>query len=304
MKKKFTYLFSLFALVLMSCEKPSPVELDEGQSYQSDPLEVEVLAQNPVEDLYSSDPDSGLIMSAPPDPRFGSQVIITRSKTSEGNVTREVTLGEAVFYDLNAPVVNEYGKTVAFKTRAVQLVKFKLALAREIPFHFRYLTRNGVVDSLLGPKFLVMRRNNILGDLFQFDYGSETEVEIKKFGAPIEHYTVATPAEITGEVTKGTRPNGLEILTATWNPENSFSVHIVLSGVAVQTLHIVPLFRITTRDDGNLIIPANLLASIPAARFNKLIVTFVRQSESLNESTDEKLLFRTQSVHNRVIDLN
>ncbi len=304
MKKKIVNILAFLSLFIVSCDKPAPVDLVEGPAYSDDPLEVEVLAQNPVEELYSADPDSNLVMAAPLDPRFGSQIVVTRSKTNDGGVQKESALGQAVFYDFNSPVINQMGRTVAFKTKAVQFVKFKGLQAREYPFNFRYLNGPEVKDTLLGPRFLVIRRSGVLGDLFDFEYGSAIDIEVKKFGSPMERFTVATPIEIQGAVNTSRRPDGTRQANVTWNAGNSFSIIIVLSGVAVRTSHIVPLFRIRTRDDGSLVIPPNLLASIPAANFSKLIVTFVREMESLNEAVDERLFFRTQSVNNQVIDLN
>lgn len=304
MKKNLIYILALLALFIGACDKPSPVELTTGEQQPEDPIELTILNQNPSAEMNSTEPDSGLVFIPPPDLRFGAHIVVVKSKIKDGDSVKKANLAQGIFYDLSSPVKDGSGKIVSFKTLPVQFIRFKNITAREVQHIARFRRNSQIVDTILGPKFILVRRPGQLGDPFDYEPGTVIPIDIKKHFSPAERFNVTAPPDITGEVEVITRNNGAKAFSLKWDKLNHNSIDIVLSGISLSSSRVVPLFRIRTTDDGALVIPANIMSSIPVSYFSKLVVTFIRQTESLADFPPGRIYFQIQSLDNKVISLN
>ena len=116
-------------------------------------------------------------------------------------------------------------------------------------------------------------------------------------------FEIPTPPEVTGQLnTIGSVQNGNLQAEVIWNGLPSGRIEIVLGGILKSRTDILPLYRLTTKDDGKLVIPASLLKNIPFNLFDGLVITLIRRYRSSDNSLQDHFIV-SQSVHNIRIDI-
>ena len=89
-----------------------------------------------------------------------------------------------------------------------------------------------------------------------------------------------------------------------WNALHGKRITIILGVKIHGHLFTIPIYRIRTRDDGNLVVPKQFLNELPLENFSKLVFTFIRSVESYKGDGNNKLLVSAQSIHSIVIDIH
>ncbi len=65
----------------------------------------------------------------------------------------------------------------------------------------------------------------------------------------------------------------------------------------------IPVYRMKTKDDGELKIPGRYLNQLPLENFEKIVFTFVRSYEGYHDNGNNELLVSSQSIHSIVIEI-
>ncbi len=294
----------LFVLFSSGCDKPSPTTLLAPEEPAEGTLEIEVIAKDPTDIFTNSGYDStGFI---PQLPRHNSVIFLGRNVLSSGLATIESSFAQATFFDLNDSVKNSVGRVIGYRTKDVDFVKINLLPLKKSDLVFRFRDSSGnIVHLLAGPKYGLYKRKGVVwGDLFEFVFSSFVNLEIKpRFNPPIR-FSVPTPQQITGKVLVSNSPNGKPIINLEWNRSisDNNTVNIILGGVDLSTNTVVPLFSLKTNDDGELILPKELVKGIPKFRFPRIMVSFIRRIDILNDTPLGKLLITTQSSNSIIVD--
>lgn len=306
MKNLITITVLFLSLLLFSgCDKPAPTELFDDSSED----EYEVLTKNLDDQYYNSGVDtSGLEQDL-----RGLTNIISLSgiklTTITNNQPRTVnlSLAQAIFFDRNQPIYYSDGITLlAYKTVTPGIIKLDNHLARTVDFHLRYRDQGVLMDTVLGKKYILYSGIGGWLDPFRFRYNSTIPFEFNPVLFPPLTFDIKTPHEINGNVImQGSQSNRDLQAILRWNALHGKRITLIL-GVKIEIhgyLITIPIYRIRTRDDGNLVIPKQFLNELPLENFSKLVFTFIRSVESYKGDDNNKLLVSAQSIHSIVIDI-
>ncbi|MBK9098771.1 MAG: hypothetical protein IPM14_11765 [bacterium] len=301
MKKLFTYSLILSSIfLLVSCDKPAPTQLIDDTS---DDFEVELLNK----DLDDQNVISGVDTSGITQNLTGITNLISVSgiKITSRNNTDEFSLAQAMFFDKSKPINYSDGRLLAYKTIIPGTIKFNGTESHIVPYKIRYRDNGIPMDTLIGFKYVLY---NIFGgypDPFYFSYNSSVSFEFDPI-LPGENisFTILTPPEIIGSVTlNGNRINKNLAAKLNWNSSGVGKVTMVISLMRPGQLQSIPVYRLKTRDDGEMNIPARFLNELPLERFERIVFTFVRSYENYRGSGSNELLVSSQSIHSIVIDI-
>jgi hypothetical protein len=300
MKKILTYLLiSISAFILFSCDKPAPTQLIDDTNNE---LEVELLNKD-LDNPYSSGADtSGITQDLT---GITNLISVSGIKITTENRTSEFSLAQAMFFDKSKPINYSDGRLLAYKTFIPGIIKFNGAEASVVPYRIRFKDMGIQKDTLVGNKYLLY---NIFGgfpDPFYFSYNSSVSFEFAPFG-PGENisFNIPTPQEIVGSVTlSGNRRNeNLDVLLH-WNPIGIKKITVIVGLTRPNQISSIPVYRMRTRDDGELRIPGRYLNQLPLENFEKIVFTFVRSYEYTHRNGDNDLFVSSQSIHSIVIDI-
>ncbi len=298
--KIFTKYFILLIPLLLfaGCDKPAPTEL----TMKDEQLDVELLTKDTNDEFYTSD-SSGVVDDLK---KFTNVVTVSGIKITKGDQTYNAAFAQAIFFDKNSKVHSPDGRLLGFKTRLLGNVQFNGIDSRLAEYRIRFTNRNNGVhrDTLLGYRHVL---NSLFPQQdFNYEFNSSVTFNIDflpLFGGNSFTFDIPTPSEITGSVRfEGTRRNNTLRAILTWNAMHHQNFEIILGASTSNNEMIFPLFRLRTKDDGELIIPASLINRIPQ-RFKTIVINIVRKEESHHEINNNDLYVLSQSIHSLVVDI-
>lgn len=289
----------LISLGLGSCQEPSPLELKDDSSGGDDKVEVEALQSVSEGVVYSSGYDSTGVVSSYSD--ASSIITVSAIKTTFKGRTARAALAQAVFRDKTQPVRLPNGTLIGYRTHAPGVVSFDNVPARlsDLKVKFRY--HSVLMDTLLGKYYLLYKKEG-RGDAFDFLFDSRMNFRLRLPGGEAVQTEIQTPSEISADVVaSGSQEKHDLAFTLKWNAPaiRGEKIDIVIGGVRKGREESSALYRISTSDDGSLVLPGYLLSSFPFSLHEKLVFTFIRRKILENSSgqlNDSYIL--AQSIHN------
>ena len=300
MKNLLTITALFLSLLLISgCDKPAPTELFDDSSED----EYEVLNKNLDDQYYNSGVDtSGLEQ----DLRGLTNIIsLSGIKITNNNETFNLSLAQAIFFDRSKPIYYSNGDLLAYQTVTPGIIKFDNHFARTDSFRIRYRDKGATRNIALGKKYILYSGIGGGLDPFRFGYNSSIPFEFNPIIFPPITFDIRTPQEINGSVImQGSRSNGDLQAILSWNALHDKRVTIVLGVIKHGHIFAIPVYRIRTKDDGNLVVPKQFLNELPLERFSKLVFTFIRSLENYKDDGNNRLLVSAQSIHSIVIDIH
>ena len=308
MKKLFINITMSLALVVLSfvyngCDTPAPTELViDNNTTTEDPVDVEIITKDTQDEFYSNGFDSTGVAHRLHN--FGSVIVVTGAKISTKNSTTSSSLAEAAFFDKSKPVKNMHGNVVGFKTVMPGIVRFNGFKAKIRPLRIKYKNGSQVVDTTLGSIYVVFsgRLNSV--DPFNYNFKSSVAFLLNPTTGHATSFSIPTPEEITGKVTFNGRQADKSLRAILeWNKSTGQKIEVILGAVLKGSNVSFPLYSLKTRDDGRLVVPSQLLNTIPFERFDKIIFSFVRRLEFDNGSGSNRLKILSQSIHSIIINI-
>ena len=303
MKKLITYLFFISTvLLLFGCDKPAPTEFINDSS--EDNAEYEILSKDLNDEYYSNGFDTTGVTQD-----FNGQAnIIALSGikiTSINGQTDQFSFAQTIFFDKSKPVHYSDGRLLAYETIIPGTIKFDNIFARIIPFRIHYRDNGVLRDTLLGKKYILYSGRHGGMDQFHYRYNSFINFKFHLFQGSDTEFNIPTPKEITGSVSiMGKRATGNLRALLHWNKVGDKKIIIVIGARLRDRGIIMPLYRVRTRDDGELLIPPRFIYKIPLQRFDRLVFTFLRRFEHTEKSNDNNDLYiSSQSIHSIVVNL-
>ena len=301
MKKILTYLIipaTIFLLV--SCDKPAPTQLVDDSDND---FEVELLNKNIDDQYISSGSDTSGITQNLID--ITNLISVSGIKITDKIRTREFSLAQAMFFDKSKPIKYSDGRLLSYQTITPGVINFNGTEANIVPFRIRFRDEGMQRDTLIGNKYLLY---NIIGgwpDPFYYNYNSSINCEFTPFiGGNTINFNIYTPQEITGTVTfTGSRQERNLETILNWNPTGRGKISVVIGLMRPNQLSSIPVYKIRTRDNGQLRFPGRYLNQLPLQNFEKIVFTFVRSNEAYRGSGSNELLTSAQSIHSIVIEI-
>jgi hypothetical protein len=300
MKNLLTYLIiASVGLFLFGCDKPAPTELIDD----TDLAEYEILGKDINDEFYSNGFDTtGITQDLQQLPNL---IAISGIKVTDiqGN-KEEFSFAQTVFFDRTQKIFSPGGRFLGFHSVTPGNVRFDHKMARIVPLIVRYRENDALRDTTLGNKYILFsgRRGNM--DDFRYRHNSLMNFRINIFFGEEVSFDIPTPREITGNVEiLGSRNNDDLRALLQWNRGNTQDITIVI-GARLRDRHIVmPLYRVRTRDDGRLLIPARFINQIPFQHFDRIVFTFIRRFENTPDTNSGDLLVSSQSIHSIIVNL-
>jgi len=301
MKKILTYLLiSISALILFSCDKPAPTQLVDDTNNE---FEVELLNEEFENQHFTNGSDtSGITQDLT---GITNLISVSGIKISTDVRTSYLSIAQAMFFDKSKPINYSDGRLLAYKTLIPGIIKFNGTESNVVPYRIRFRDMGIQKDTLIGNKYLLY---NIFGgypDPFYFSYNSSVSFEFAPFGPGGNiSFNIPTPHEIIGNVTlTGNTQNKNLIALLSWNPVGIKKITVIVGLIREDQNSSIPVYRIRTRDDGELRIPGRYLNQIPLENFEKIVFTFIRSYEGYHGNGNNELLVSSQSIHSIVIEI-
>jgi hypothetical protein len=286
-------------LLISGCDKPAPTELFDDSSED----EYEVLTKNLDDQYYNSGVDtSGMVQ----DLRGLTNIIsVSGIKITNDNETFNLSLAQAIFFDRSKPVYYSDGTTLlAYETVTPGLMRFDNHLARIVPFRIRYRDLGVPMDTVVGNRYVLWSGFGGTIDPFIFPYNSSVNVLFDPILFDPISFDIPTPPEINGNVfLRGRRIDRNLEAVLEWNGLGHRKITLIIGVKRKNSILTVPIYKIRTGDDGEVIVPKRFFSELPLHNFDKLVITFIRSYEGLEETGANKLLVSTQSIHSIVIDI-
>jgi len=301
MKKILTYLIiPATVFLIVSCDKPAPTQLvdDTDNNY-----EVELLNKNIDDQYFSSGSDtSGITQDLT---GITNLVSVSGIKITDKIRTREFSLAQAMFFDKSKPIKYSDGRLLSYQTITPGIIKINGTEANIVPYSIRFRDKGIPRDTLIGNKYLLYNLFGGWPDPFYYSYSSSVSCEFTPFiGGNTIDFNIFTPQEITGTVTfTGSRQDkNLEVIL-NWNSTGRGKVSVIIGLMRPNQLSSIPVYKIRTRDNGQLRFPGRYLNQLPLQNFEKIVFTFVRSNEAYYGSGNNVLLTSAQSIHSIVIEI-
>lgn len=298
MKLFKTYLFFFFGLLVINgCDKPAVTELTQDDQQQ---LQVEVLAKDTNDEYYSAD-SSGVVDNLS---GYANVITVSGIKITKGSTTVNAAFAQTIFFDKSRPVRRRNGRLLTYYTRLLGNASFNGIEAKSVPYILRYNDTGTLQELTLGVRHVLnsvfpnqdfgYHYNSFVAFSFDFLFG---------MGENRFNFNIPTPPEITGAVRlEGKRNNNTLRVRLNWDGKNYPAFQIIVAASVSGSDRIFPLFRLRTKDDGELIIPAELINQIPP-RFNEFMFYFVRRAEFHSERSNNDFYVLSQSIHRIDIDI-
>jgi hypothetical protein len=293
----------LFALAFISgCDKPLPTELVSVDNGISDELEIELIAQDTEDELYHNGFDTTGIAHNPT--AYSNFITASGVKTSGLLQPIHASIATAIFFDKSNPIHTPGGRLLGFVTRTPGVVRFNNHQAQRVPYVISFRDHGMVRDTTLGMRYVLSFRNGNPHNQFEFEYGSSVNFKLEPLIGTAVEFQIPTPQEITGSVTlSGSRENKNLRARLNWNKADTAGIEIIIGVLDKRKNASLPLYRIRTRDDGELIVPFRLLAEIPKDKFSRLIFTFIRKFEFNRTGGNVEYHILSQSLHTIFVDI-
>ena len=193
----FTTALIITLLFAAGCNKPAPTELVTDDNFD-DPIQVEVLAKDTLDEYYSSGYDTtGVVENIH---RFSNIVIVSGVKVTYKGITAQSSLAQAIFFDKNFPVYAPSGRLLGYRTRTPGDVEFDNHKARRVPIAVKFRRGNSVADTTLGFQYVLFNKTTLAGDPFIFPYNSTIDFSYKPIIGQASGFRIITPAEVNAAV--------------------------------------------------------------------------------------------------------
>lgn len=301
MKKLFIYsVFIASIFFIVSCDKPAPTQLidDTGNDY-----EVELLNKDLDNQYYTPGSDtSGIIQDIT---GITNLISVSGIKITNRNNTNEFSLAQAMFFDRSKPINYSDGRLLAYKTIIPGSIRFNGTESHIVPYKIKYRDNGIPMDTLLGFKYVLYNIFDGNPDPFYFSYNSSVSFEFDPI-LPGENvsFIIPTPPEIIGSVSlDGKRTDKNLIAKLNWNSSGVSKVTVVVGLIRPGQFQSIPVYRLRTQDDGEMILPSRFLNELPLEGFERIVFSFVRSYESYRGSGNKELLVSSQSIHSIVIEI-
>lgn len=301
MKRFKKYILLLFAAVLIAgCDKPDPTLL-EPDPVDTDKVEIEILTSDTETEISGGLDSTGTVEELT---RFTNYIGVSGIKFTENSTTKNISIAQTIFFDRANPFHDLNGNLIAYLARILGEVRFNDSPANVIPLRIRFKNRGIVRDTLIGFQHLLYNDGVNHSDPFNFVYNSSINFKFNPFIGTSAEFEIPTPPEITGNISisRSNHNNRLQG-QLNWNSLSAQNIEIIIGARKRNGNATIPLFRIKTPDDGNLIIPPHLLNSIPFNRFNKIVISLIRKYEGLDNYGGSELFVRSQSIHSIVVNI-
>ncbi len=302
MKKYFQHIILfLFTAYFFGCGKPGPTEVVNDLPNDESPLQIEVLAKNPEDALYTTGYDStGLLIPPPSTDVF---LFISKNIVSQQSLSISYDIAQVFFFDKNSPVILPDGKRYGFHMKKVIPPKINSIQTKEVSHIIHSGMGSSVKETVIGPKYM-LSRTGILGDSLSLPYKSSVKFEYreKMMGNSHVEFTVEMPDQIIGNVTVTQNGKGEKILLLEWNKGTKDSVEIIIGGKLKSEKAATAFYKIHVKDNGRVIIPPKLIKAIPKDRFDRLVFSFVRNAVSRRVEQSFEFFTVIQNTHSIIID--
>ncbi|MFO7448187.1 MAG: hypothetical protein R6W90_17650, partial [Ignavibacteriaceae bacterium] len=140
-------------------------------------------------------------------------------------------------------------------------------------------------------------------DPFDFDYGSIVKFEYNpenSDGPVIVNIPVPPEISASAAVTGSFERSNLSVMLQ-WNGNRTENFEVVISGINTRD-EVVPLYRLITPDDGNLVIPPSLINMIPHDKFKNLDFSLIRKIEFDDKNSRIEFHIISNSIHRIILD--
>lgn len=302
MKKYFIYVLALLSIAYWGCDKPAPTEL-VAENSSSDAFNVEIITKEIDNEFYSNGFDTlGIIEDIR---NIGSIISVSGIKLTINGKTEKIDVAQTILWDLSKPVYSPNHTLLGYNTITPGIIRFNSEMTRLTNYRVKFRENGVLIDTVLGKKYEMFNLSGrSFGDKFIFPYNSFITFLFTPIIGQETTFNISTPQEITGQV-KLERPQDQKSFRAklNWNAEYANNFEIIIGGVFTSTFRVVPLYKLKTMDDGNLIIPASLFENIPRNKFNKISVSFIRKYVGFNQTQNNKVFVSSQSIHTIILDL-
>lgn len=293
----------LFALAFISgCDKPLPTELLSVDNGITDELEIELIAQDTEDELYHNGFDTTGIAHNPT--IYSNFITVSGVKTSGIIQPVHTSIATAIFFDRSSPIHTPHGRLIGFVTRTPGVVRFNNHQAQRVPYIISFRDHGMLKDTTLGMRYVLSNRKGQQSNQFEFEYFSTVNFRLEPIIGNAIEFQIPTPSEIIGSIAlAGSRENKNLKAKLNWNKSDSGAIEIIIGALDKRKNASLPLYRIKTRDDGELIVPGRLLTGIPKDKFNRLIFTFVRKFELNRAGGNVEYHILSQSLHTIFVDI-
>ncbi|GAB6281303.1 MAG: hypothetical protein STSR0008_00420 [Ignavibacterium sp.] len=302
-KKIIKPILYISLLFLLSCENPVPVDLVNSSQQSEDDLEIEVLSTNPDDETNSSDVDTTGYNNSTFD--YQGEIFLSKNIINYQSTTTESNFAQTILFDKSNPIRNWNNRIIGYRSRNLLNIRFNNLSAREVPYIIKMNIDGKIVDSVVGKKYILFHKSNfIYSDSIDFDFGSLVNVElIHSLGRRFSR-DLLMPEKILGNIKINTLTNTEYKTVLEWNGLNKDKIQIIIGAYTKTIIPIlIPLYRLKTKDDGNLILPKNIIESIPKDKFGRLAFIFIRQNNELINFNGEQIFSRTQSTNTHIINI-
>ncbi len=288
-----------FSILLMQCQEPGPTELVSGLTDQSDEIQIELLSPEPEKNVYSNGYDSTGVTTSIPD--YSTLISLTHVKNSYKGITSKFGYSNTIFYNRNKPVYNLSNELVGYQSEILGRVMFNSDTARVLFNRISYLENGIRKDTVVGFRHAWFSRDP--EDVLK----PNIRISFIPFIGREKSFLMEQPVEINGSLARRGEPgtDDFEVILS-WNPDKSGSgeLEFIIGAKRRNNGEKFPFYRIKTRDDGRLLIPGNILKSIPRDRFSAIIFTLYRKKISSSQDNNlNDVYLLSQSIHNIGIEI-
>lgn len=300
MKKYFIQIAFLFLIYFVGCDKPGPTELIS----EDDTFDVEILGKDLENDeYYSNGYDTSGVVQTNYD--YASLVSVSGIKVTANGLTTNLSSAQAYIFDRSEPFYSPNNILLGYKTITPGIIRFDNVQARLTNYRVLYREDGNIIDSVLGKKYeLFKRHGRIWGDPFTFQYNSQIDFSFNAFiGGQQSNFQIQTPQEVNGNVKLVNVNERKYRAELNWNGESANNFFIIIGGIKIANEKVFPLFKLKTKDDGKLNIPKTLFENIPDNRFNKIVISFVRQYGKVVQGINNDIYVSSQSIHTIIVDI-
>lgn len=289
----------VFGLIIWGCEKPAPTELIQSGLSTSDSASIEVVTKNLNDQSAGNGYDStGVIENVT---NYSDVIVVSGVKITSNLHTFKLSIAQATFFDKTKPIYDSTGNLFTYRGKFVGGVFFNGYRARIIPY--RVSISLLPIDTSLGSQYILYNRTSFRSDPFVFPYDSTINFKLNALNGSVYTIDIPTPPEVTGNVKiNGSRDNGNLRAVLDWDANPATKMEIIIGGVIGDKTKIIPIYKIKTKDDGEFVVPSNLLNSIPTDRFDKLAISFIRRYRITGSNNGNSVLVLSQSVHTIIVE--
>lgn len=300
MKKYLSYLLLSLTVIFLSCDNPAPTELVDSNS-SSDIQELEIIGKDLDNEYYTS----GFDTTGHTDEQLQYTSIISVSgiKLSKNGRTDRISAAQTIIFDRTRPYYSPTNRLLGFSTITPGIIKFNNLPARFVNYRIRFRYNGNLIDTVLGNKYELFNvENRPIYDSFVYPYNSQINFSYNPFiGGNNKNFTIYTPKEVTGSLQ--VINNGDLKIKINWNPDFVNKFFIIVGGGRQIDQTVFPIYRIKTQDDGNFILPGNLIRNIPKNKFNQLSISLIRKYDNVSTLDQGDLYVSSQSIHTIIVEL-